>query len=115
MLMDTSPPPPPTPYGEGEGQEGPPGTAFRLVDEHLVTWAFRGTSKKKSLGPDGIGPLAISCVYDWEPDRVVALISGPGTHPDRWKMVRGVTITKPDKDDYSLAKSYRCISLLNCL
>ena len=38
-----------------------------------------------------------------------------GVHPDRWKVARGVTISKPGKDDYSLAKSYRCISLLNCL
>ena len=80
------------------------------MDEHLVTRAFRGTSKKKSLRPDGIGPLAISCVYDWGPDRVVALIRAHirlGTHPDKWETARGVTITKPDKDDYSLAKSYR--------
>ena len=38
-----------------------------------------------------------------------------GVHPDRWKVARGVTIPKPGKDDYNLAKSYRCISLLNCL
>ena len=30
-------------------------------------------------------------------------------------MARGVTIPKPGKDDYSKAKSYRVISLLNCL
>ena len=29
--------------------------------------------------------------------------------------MRGVTIPKPGKDDYSLAKSYRCLSLLNYL
>ena len=28
-----------------------------------------------------------------------------GTHPDRWKSARGVTILKTGKDDYSLAKS----------
>ena len=66
--------PPPTPYDGDEGQGGPPGTAFHAVDEHLVAWAFRGTSKKKSPGPDGIGPLAIACVYEWDPDRIVALL-----------------------------------------
>jgi len=30
-------------------------------------------------------------------------------------VARGVTIPKPGKDDYSKAKSYRVISLLNCL
>ena len=53
---------PPTPYDRDEGQEGSPGTAFHAVDEHLVARAFRGTSKKKSPGPDGIGLLAIACV-----------------------------------------------------
>ena len=38
-----------------------------------------------------------------------------GVHPDRWKVVRGVTIPKLGKDGYSLAKHYRCISLLTCL
>ena len=52
------------PYDGDEGQEGPGGTAFHAVDEHLVARAFRGTSKKKSPGPDGIGPLAIACVYE---------------------------------------------------
>lgn len=27
-----------------------------------------------------------------------------GTHLDKWKTARGVTIPKPGKDDYSLAK-----------
>ena len=32
-----------------------------------------------------------------------------------WKVARGVTILQPGKDSYALAKSYRVISLLNCL
>ena len=38
-----------------------------------------------------------------------------GFHPEHWKTARGVTIPKPGKDDYSLAKSYQVISLLDCL
>lgn len=38
-----------------------------------------------------------------------------GVHPDRWKVVRGVAIPKPGKDDYNVAKTYRVVSLLNCL
>ena len=80
--------------------------------------AFRGTNKKKSPGTDDIGPLAISCVHGWDPERLTALIRAHirlGVHPDRWKVERGVTIPRPGKDDYSLAKSYCCKSLLNCL
>ena len=101
--------------GRGPGET--PGTAYQLIGEHLVARAFRGTSKR-SPGPDGIGPLAIACVNGWEPGRTVALIRAHirlGAHPDKSKTARGVTISKPGEDDYCLAKSYRCISLLNCL
>ena len=91
MLIDISFPAP-VPYEGDEGQRGPPGRAFEHVSLELVSAALKGTSKKKSPGPDGIGPLAISCVYSWEPDRVVALIRAHirlGTHPDKWKTARG--------------------------
>lgn len=116
MLADISFPPP-IPYEADEGQEGPPGTAYQAIDERLVKLAFKVTSRKKSPGPDGIGPLAIRCVYDWEPDRVATLIRthiGLGTHHGRLKTARGVAIPKPGKD-YGLAKSYRAILLLNYL
>ena len=80
--------------------------------------AFQGTSSKKSPGPDGIGPLAIRCLFNWDRYRIVELIRTHirlGLHPQCWKIARGVTIPKPGKDNYSLAKSYRVISLLNCL
>ena len=62
--------------------------------------------------------MAIRCLYDWEPDRIVALVRGHirlGFHPEHWKTARGITIPKPGKDDYSQAKAYRVISLLDCL
>ena len=37
--------------------------AYREVDKRMVATAFRDTGKKKSLGPNGIRPLAISCVH----------------------------------------------------
>lgn len=95
-----------------------PGTAYQQVNERLVAAAFRGTSCRESLGSEGIGPLAIRCAYDWEPDRVEALVRAHirlGAHPAKWKTSRGVTIPKPGKDDYGLANAYRAISLLNCL
>ena len=53
--------PAPTPYDGSEGERGPAGTAYLLVDEHLVGRTFSGTSCKKSPGPGGMGPLAIQC------------------------------------------------------
>ena len=109
--------PAPVPYEGGEGRVGPPGCAYQAVSPELVAAAFQGTSSKESPGPDGVGPLAIQCVYDWEPDRVVALIRAHirlVTHQDRWKVARGVTAPNPGKDGYSHTKSYQVISLLNC-
>lgn len=117
MLMDISFPEP-TLYDGSEGTPGLPVTTFLAVSDFVIQRAFRGTSCKKSPGPDGIGPLAIRCMYDWDPGRIVALIRAPiqlGLHPRQWKTGREVTIPKPGKDDYGLAKSYRVISLLNCI
>ena len=104
--------PTPTPYDRDEGPEGPPGRAYLQVDQSPVRTAFQGTSSKKSPGPNRIGPLAIRCVYDWEPDRIEVLVRShirPRAHPLRWKMARGVTIHIPGKKNYSLSKSYRVI------
>lgn len=100
MLMDI-PFPPPTPYDGDESQEGPSGMACQAVDKRLVASAFQGNSKKKSPRPDGVGPLAIACVYEWQPNRIVALVRAHirlGVHPGRWKVARGVTIPKPGRE-----------------
>lgn len=118
MLAEISSPPP-VPYEGGVGQEGPPGQAYLLADNACVHRAFRRASSRKSPGPDGIGPLAFRCLFmEWDTARVEALIRthiSLGVHPARWKLARGAIIPKPEKDDYSAAKAYRCISLLNCL
>ena len=87
-----------------------------LITPELVAAAFRGTSGKKSPDPGGIGPLAIRCLCEWEQYRIITLIRMHirlGVHPNQWKTVREVTIPKPGKDDYSVAKAYWAISLLN--
>ena len=117
MLVDISFPQPLN-YTGDEGHSDQSGTAYQAVNGRLLQRVFQSTSTKKSPGPDGIGPLAIKCLFEWDPERIVALIRTHirlGVHPDRWKLAKGVAIPKPGKDDYSLAKAYRVISLLNCL
>ena len=89
-----------TPYNGDEGVRCLSGTAYQTVDDLVARRAFRGASCMRSRGPDGIGPLAIRCVYDWEPDRIVALIRARvrlGIHPRQWKTARGVTTPKPER------------------
>lgn len=38
-----------------------------------------------------------------------------GYHPKEWKKVRGILLEKREKRDLTLVKSYRVISLLNCI
>ena len=38
-----------------------------------------------------------------------------GRHPAVWKLVSGVVIRKPGKDDYTQLKAYRSILLLSCM
>ena len=54
--------PPPVPYDGDEGEEGPTGSAHRLVNERVVCMAFSGTSTRKSPGPDSLSPLAVRCL-----------------------------------------------------
>lgn len=109
--------PPPVPYDGDEGQEGPPGSAFDAVNMERVPQAFRGTSSK-SQGPDGVGPLAIRCLLNWDPSRIIALIRTHirlGIHLDRWKLAKEVIIPKTGKNNFGAVGAYRCISLLNWL
>ena len=62
--------------------------------------------------------MAVRCLFDWEPERITALVRAHirlGFHPEHWKTAKGITIPKPGKSDYSQAKSYRVISLLDCM
>jgi hypothetical protein len=75
-------------------------------------------STKKAPGPDGIGASVLRLLWEWDSARVMALVRASirlGVHPKSWKVAKGITIPKPGKDDYSKVKSYRVISLLNCL
>jgi Reverse transcriptase (RNA-dependent DNA polymerase) len=61
---------------------------------------------------------AIRLLWEWDSSRITALIQHCfrlGYHPRQWKIAKGIILRKPNKPDYSIAKAYRVISLLNCL
>jgi hypothetical protein len=75
-------------------------------------------SEKKVPGPDSIGSSLICLLWEWYSTRITGLVRMSirlGAYPKLWKITKGVTIPKLGKDDYSKVKSYRVISLLNCL
>jgi hypothetical protein len=38
-----------------------------------------------------------------------------GYYPNKWKEGIGIILLKPNKEDYTVPKAYRIITLLNCL
>ncbi|GAA5998315.1 hypothetical protein JCM11641_002900, partial [Rhodosporidiobolus odoratus] len=69
-------------------------------------------------GPDGIPNLILQILYPLLRDRLVPIcdaILRLGHLPRSWRDALGVVLKKPKKDDYSLAKSYRLISLEQCI
>jgi len=48
-------------------------------------------------------------------DKLYSKLIEIGYHPQIWRQSVGVVLKKSGKDDYSNSRSYRIISLLNCL
>ena len=74
--------------------------------------------KGRSPGPDLITQEIIIQAYSAIPDiffSVYSILLNKGYHPKCWKQATGFILKKPNKPDYSQPKSYRVISLLNCL
>ena len=82
----------------------------------LLNSAMKKFNRKKSPGPDGIKPI----VFDHLPDNFkkhLIFIYKCCIHlhytPILWKDTKVIFIPKPGKDDYTLPKSFRPISLSN--
>ena len=88
------------------------------ITNQLAVQALAGFEKKKSPGPDGIKPI----VFEHLPGEFIStlvIIYKSAIHlaytPKQWKKTKVVYISKPGKDTYDHAKSFRPISLSNYL
>ena len=73
---------------------------------------------KKSCGPDAINFTIIQKSFQPLKNVFFTIYSKfiqIGYHPLCWRTGLGAVLKKPNKPDYSLPKSYRIITLLNCL
>jgi Reverse transcriptase (RNA-dependent DNA polymerase) len=89
-----------------------------FITEEDIEKALFKQSIKKASRPDKLNFKALRLLWSWDKARIQALILqcfNQGIHPKAWKMTKGILLRKPNKSDYSIAKSYRVISLLNCL
>jgi hypothetical protein len=77
-----------------------------------------GQAAQSAARPDKHGPPAVRLVWKWYRNGFAALVRAcvwQGYQAKPWRQATGVVIPKPGKDDYSLARSHRVISLLCCL
>ncbi len=94
------------------------GLAHTWITVELVEKALLCQSITKAPGPNKLNFRAIRLLWSWEPDRIVAIVKSAirlHYHPIGWKRARGILLEKNNKRDKSRVKSYRVISLLNCM
>ena len=107
-------------YQGDEGVPGRHGEAVGMLEED-DTWidrAIRSQRPRSAPGVDGMGAPIVQLIWKWgrrEIHRLMTECIRAGVHCQIWKGAKGVVIPKPGKEDYSLCKSYRVISLLSCL
>ena len=97
-------------------------TSINAIDSFItegdIERALFEQSIKKAPGPDKLNFKALRLLWSWDKARIQALILqcfNQGSHLKTWKKAKGILLRKPNKSDYSITKSYRVISLLNCL
>lgn len=72
----------------------------------------------KSPGPDGITQDIITQAFEAIPEafyQLYGVLFQTGYHPTSWRRATGAVLPKANKADYAEPKSYRIITLLNCL
>ena len=87
------------------------------VKKDEIKTAIFTSSIKKAAGPDQISFLIIQKAFEAIEERFIKLFNRLiffGYHPVCWREAIGVILKKPNRNA-SLPKSYRVISLLNCL
>ena len=95
-----------------------PGIAYMSIIETKIGNALMSQSAIKAPGPDKINFQVLRMIWDWDKKRIASMVQQTirlGYHPKRWKRARGILLEKLGKRDFGLVRSYRVISLLNCL
>jgi hypothetical protein len=81
-----------------------------------VTTTLSTALDSSAPGPSSIGYRILKWVHSVCPDLLTCIYNrsiDTGVHP--WKHAMVVILNKPNKPDYSLAKAYHPISLLECI
>ena len=95
-----------------------PTRAMAQIDEEFIKPLIKKASKRSAPGRSGHTWTLIKWAWKAEPKRLTCLLQAclkAGHHPRLWKEAVVCVIPKPNRADYTLAKNFRPISLLECL
>jgi hypothetical protein len=88
------------------------------IDKELIGSLLANTTNKSAPGQSGQTWATLKWVWVADPECLVALFTAclkAGHHPRPWKEAIVCVIPKPNRADYTRAKNFRPISLLECL
>ena len=92
--------------------------ANKGITEEKVYLALVTQAIAKALRPNKINFRILRMIWDWDKERIISMVDQAirlGYHPKEWKKAREILLEKGRKRDLSLVRSYRVISLLNCM
>ncbi len=107
--------PPPNPV---ELLVSPYGLLHTKVTEEVVAQALMALAATKAPGPDEIIFQILRMIWSWEKAQITSMVYHAirlGYHLVEWKRAWGILLQKVGKRDFGLVRSYRVISLLNCM
>ena len=110
------PEPDPHDLVEDDARAPPEVTIDQTVGD--VSEALRKTISTSAPGPDGIPNMLLKALapqIDWSLEALIKASWRCGHHPTAFRVSTTVAHRKPQKDDYSIAKAWRPIALLNTL
>ena len=95
-----------------------PTRTLTQIDEGFIEPLLKKAAKRSAPGLSGHTWTLIKWVWEADPKRLTHLLEAclkAGHHPRLWKEAVVCVIPKPNRADYTLAKNFRPISLLECL
>lgn len=95
-----------------------PSYAFKPITDTQVRRAIKALRAFKAPGPDAIPNEVYKHCADMLTPVLGSLFRATFTlhyYPERWKVSDTVVLKKPGKDDYTVAKAWRPIALLDCM
>jgi hypothetical protein len=95
-----------------------PPRSLPRIDKELIEPLLCKVSSRSAPGQSGHSWSIIKWTWEADPTRVTNLLSEclkAGHHPKQWREAVVCVIPKPNRADYTLAKNFRPISLLECL